>query len=291
MASGGVEKKWQQIEEEITCSICGELFTDPKTIPCLHTFCKQCIEKSIVSNKKMASIICCPLCRAPLPQDDMSSIPTNFTINRLVEIFGQERKGSTSLELKEITCSNCEDGLPAVTWCMECENGLCEQCNDAHQRMKAFKCHKIVIVSGNPKLALSTAEMTEVCKSHGKPLDLYCKTCGGLICCNCTLKGHPHEMHDFDFAEKVADDERVKIKQATTSIKQLLERITKRIKRAEDDEEEIDTKSEMNKEKIRDVYSKVSIMLKQQEENALKKVDTIKTSLQKTVAMEKKRQN
>ena len=57
MASGGEEKEWQQIEEEITCSICGDLFTDPKTIPCLHTFCKQCIEKSIESNKKMASIV------------------------------------------------------------------------------------------------------------------------------------------------------------------------------------------------------------------------------------------
>ena len=37
MASDGVvpvEKEWQQIEEEITCSICGDLFTDPKIIPC-----------------------------------------------------------------------------------------------------------------------------------------------------------------------------------------------------------------------------------------------------------------
>ena len=87
MASGGAvpaEKEWKQIEEEITCSICGNLFTDPKTIPCLHTFCKRCIEKSIESNKKMVSIVCCPLCRAPLPRDDISSVPTNFTINRLV---------------------------------------------------------------------------------------------------------------------------------------------------------------------------------------------------------------
>ena len=111
MASGGVEKEWpewQQIKEEITCSICGNLFTDPKTIPCLHTFCKQCIEKSIESNKKMASIVCCPLCRAPLPRDDMSSVPTNFTINHLVEIFGKRKEGGKSLALKEIKCSSCE---------------------------------------------------------------------------------------------------------------------------------------------------------------------------------------
>ena len=61
MASGGLEKEWKQIEEEITCSICRDLFTDPKTIPCLHMFCKQCIEQSIESSKKMASTVICPL--------------------------------------------------------------------------------------------------------------------------------------------------------------------------------------------------------------------------------------
>ena len=90
MASGGgVEKEWLQIEEEISCSICGDLFTDLKTIPCLHTFCKRCIERSIESNKKMAAVVCCPLCRIPLPRDGVESIPTNFTINHLVEIYGK----------------------------------------------------------------------------------------------------------------------------------------------------------------------------------------------------------
>lgn len=88
-------KEWQQVEEEITCSICAELFTDPKTIPCLHTFCKQCIEQSIEMAEEMA-VDCCPLCRArdraPLPQDGVASIPTNFTINRLVEIFGKRKE-------------------------------------------------------------------------------------------------------------------------------------------------------------------------------------------------------
>ena len=122
---------------------------------------------SIESTKKMASVVCCPLCRTPLARDDMSSVPTNFTINRLVE-------AGKSLALKEIKCSNCEDRLPAVAWCVECENSLCECCNDAHQRMKAFKTHTIVAVEQfvkNPKLVLSKPE---ACKSHGKQaLDLY----------------------------------------------------------------------------------------------------------------------
>ena len=127
------------MKEQITCSICGDLFADAKTIPCLHTFCKQCIEKSIESNKKMASIVCCPLCRTPLARDDISSVPTNFTINRLVEIFGKRKEAGKILAFKDMKCSGCEGPSPAVTWCIESENCLCEFCNDAHQ---AFRSHK-----------------------------------------------------------------------------------------------------------------------------------------------------
>jgi len=295
MASGGavpVEKEWQQIEEEIACSICGDLFTDPKTIPCLHTFCKQCIEKSMESNKKMASVICCPLCRAALPQDyEISSVPTNFTINRLVEIFGKRKEAGKSLAVKEINCGSCEDGLLAITWCIECENCLCENCNDAHQRMKTFKSHETVAVEEfvkNPKLILCTPEKPEACKSHSKQsLDLYCKTCSSLICRDCTLKIHPRETHDFDFIDEVVDEEREKIKQATAPLKELLEQVRNGIKRIEDDENEIDIESEANAKKIRDTYSEAYKLLKEQEEEALQKVNTIKTSLKKTLGMQK----
>ena len=294
MASGSavpVEKEWQQIEEEITCSICGDLFTDPKTIPCLHTFCKQCIEKSIESNKKMASIVCCPLCRTPLARDDISSVPTNFTINRLVEIFGKRKEAGKSLAPKELICGSCEDGVPAVMWCVECENSFCVNCNDAHKRLKAFKSHTIVAVEEflkNPNLVLSTPEKPEVCKSHGKQaLDLYCKTCSSLICRDCTLKDHPRETHDFNFIDDVVDEEREKIKQATAPLKRLLERVRNGIKRIEESDKEIDTESEANRRKIRGVYGEVYKLLKQQEEEALEKVNTIKTSLKKTLAMQK----
>ena len=292
MASGGEEKEWQQIEEKITCSICGDFFTDPKTIPCLHTFCKQCVEKSIESNKKMESIVCCPLCRTPLPLDDVPSVPTNFSINRFVEIFGKRKEaGKSRLVLKEIKCSSCDDGLPAVAWCIECENSLCEQCNDAHQKMKAFRSHKTVVVEEfvkNPKLVLSTPEKPEACKSHSKQaLDLYCKTCSSLICRDCTLKDHPRETHDFDFIDDVVDEEREKIKQATAPLKRLLERVRNGIKRIEESETEIDIESEANKRKIQGVYGEVYKLLKQQEEETLEKVNTIKISLKKTLTMQK----
>ena len=68
----------------------------------------------------MVTDVCCPLCRAPLLQDEMASIPTNFGVSRLVEIFIKRQKaGESSVETK---CASCEENLPAVTWCMQCED-------------------------------------------------------------------------------------------------------------------------------------------------------------------------
>jgi len=101
------------------------------------------------------------------------------------------------------------------------------------------------------------------------------------------LKDHPCETHDFDFIDKVVDEEREKIKQSTAPLKQLLERVRNGIKGIEDSEKEIDIESEANARKIRGAYGEVYKLLKQQEEEALQKVNTIKTSLKKTLAIQK----
>ena len=286
-----VEKDWQQIEEEITCSICGDLFTDPKTIPCLHTFCKQCIERSIESNKKLATIVCCPLCRASLPQDEMASIPTNFGVSRLVEIFTKRQKaGETSVET-EAKCASCEENLPAVTWCMQCEDPLCCDCNEIHKKMKITRSHKTVPIKEffqNPKQALATPEKAEYCKTHTKQtLDLYCKTCSSLICRDCTLKDHPREKHDFDFVDEVVDEEREKMKQVTALLKQLLERVKNGVNKIEHREKQVDMESEANIEKIRVTYGEVYKLLKQQQEETVEKVNTIRTSFKKRLSLQK----
>ena len=242
----------------------------------------------------MASIACCPLCRAPLPKNiDIASIPTNFTINRLVEIVESQQEVNLPFSSREIRCSNCEDGLPAITWCRECVNYLCKQCNDAHQRMKSFKFHKIVTVEEffqRPKLALSssTPEMPEVaCKVHSTNLDFYCKTCSCLICQDCILKDHPCKTHNFGFIDDVVDEEREKVIKSIVVLKQLLEQVRNGIKKIEDRENEIDIESEIKRKNVQRVYGEVHALLKEHEEKTLEKVDTVKISLKETLAKQK----
>lgn len=153
MAVGRIDNDsdWQQMEEEITCPICGGIFKDPKTIPsCLHTFCKECLQESIKASKETANIACCPLCRNVLPATQ-STYPTDTRIERLIVIFNRQRL-ERGLETKGLPvepvrgCKKCEEDLPVVSWCVECQVSLCRGCDQIHSKWKEFRHHTAVTI-------------------------------------------------------------------------------------------------------------------------------------------------
>ncbi|CAH1962860.1 unnamed protein product [Acanthoscelides obtectus] len=54
------EQQYEEMEDEMMCSICSDMFFKAVTLNCAHTFCKYCIEKW----KKNRNI--CPICRAKI---------------------------------------------------------------------------------------------------------------------------------------------------------------------------------------------------------------------------------
>jgi len=77
-----VEKEVVDITE---CPICTELFTDPRVLPCLHTFCLRCLE-DYGKDRPPGSDMPCPLCRKEftVPDDGLSGIQKNFFIEKLL---------------------------------------------------------------------------------------------------------------------------------------------------------------------------------------------------------------
>ena len=50
-------------EADLKCTVCLELFTEPKVLPCCHTFCKKCLEGILEKTEEKAKLVC-PQCRA-----------------------------------------------------------------------------------------------------------------------------------------------------------------------------------------------------------------------------------
>eukprot|EP00058_Branchiostoma_floridae_P013387 XP_002598875.1 hypothetical protein BRAFLDRAFT_90099 [Branchiostoma floridae] len=75
--------------EELTCSICLELFTRPKVLPCMHTFCQDCLQGINVARREMP--FKCPLChrQVKLPPQGVEGLPDNHLITTLCERLQQ----------------------------------------------------------------------------------------------------------------------------------------------------------------------------------------------------------
>lgn len=78
----------EEIPSEFECTICMKLLLDPVTVPCGHTFCKACLEKSLGYRGV------CAICRSP--------IPSGQGVNVLIRSIISERYPQTyALRLRE----------------------------------------------------------------------------------------------------------------------------------------------------------------------------------------------
>ena len=73
------------LHEEVSCSVCMCKFTDPKLLPCLHTFCLKCLS-GIQRTSGSRGTILYPECRRKV-RSDLNALPTNFKINRLLDVL------------------------------------------------------------------------------------------------------------------------------------------------------------------------------------------------------------
>lgn len=209
----------KQVKDTVECCICTEMFTDPRMLPCMHTFCLDCIQQTgLLSNKRPGDAMPCPVCRKTfkVPPDGFIGLPKNFFIERLVGII------STS-ERAEMFCEVCSDegGVAgekplASVYCVECWENFCENCHECHQMNRTFSNHRVVDTgSQSHREALLRNEESAVnyCGIHDhERLNFFCFDCRQVNCKVCASTEHSgHDcIHNVKAAakfEKEIDDE------------------------------------------------------------------------------------
>ena len=113
----------RKLEEQLTCSVCLDLYTNPKTLPCLHSFCEACIERLPQDKEGETYYLSCPTCRhlTELPGGGAGAFPVAFTLNNFKEVHSLLKKVS---DPQQVTCDNC-NAANATGYCKECSQFLC----------------------------------------------------------------------------------------------------------------------------------------------------------------------
>ena len=97
-------------------------------------------------------------------------------------------------------CEKCKKGV-ATSFCHNCGQFICTRCTEIYQDWEELQSHEVLSLErlkGDMVQLVPPKKMAASCSKHkGKELELYCNTCGELICHNCTVQlhqGHKYEV-------------------------------------------------------------------------------------------------
>ena len=234
MAAKSQAKALKKLEDQLTCAICLEAFKDPKLLQCFHVYCKECLDRLVVTDQQEQVSVRCPTCRRATllpPATTVADLQSAFHIHHLFEIQDAFEKVK---EPQKVLCGMCKNVLRmATSYCRDCGEFICATCADVHAHWEMFTKHEVVGIDEFEKKVKQLDVLKKVtlyCSLHqGKELELYCESCEELICHNCTVK--KHKDHQYDLVGDIFEEQKAKITTLLEPVEMQLETLKKAIRK------------------------------------------------------------
>ena len=211
----------QKIQEQVTCGICLEPYTQPKLLKCFHVFCDHCL-RPLVREGPQGRSLACPQCRqkTDLPGGGVPGLQGAFYVHYLFDIQDTLQKVTSS---DQPLCNKCKK-REAARFCRTC-GFVCQRCEEIHQEWDDLCTHQIIdldTLTGDVTTLIPPLKKTLFCLKHPtKEADLYCDECEELICRDCIVRVHRDHQYDL-VPESFAKQESV----ITTSLKSVEQQLS-----------------------------------------------------------------
>ncbi|XP_075175617.1 E3 ubiquitin-protein ligase TRIM62-like [Anomaloglossus baeobatrachus] len=205
-----------ELRDELKCSICLSLYTDPVSLRCGHFFCRYCIV-SALDAQEAAGVYSCPDCRAQYLE--RPALEKNRKLENIVERFSSAQP---EMEETRIFCTYCDSPAPAVRTCLQCEASFCEKHLSRHSKSSE---HTLV----EPNVTLEGRK----CSTHKEVLKYYCPIDKACICVSCWVAGD-HKGHDVELLDVASEKKKEKIRFVCDKMKSRRDEAEKRIQNLKD---------------------------------------------------------
>ena len=184
-------------QQDGVCTICLHDFQDARLLPCLHSFCRACIDRLSLTDSTSddgvttSGSIECPVCR------EACALPA-IGAQGLLEDFSHSCGAP-----KNRICSLCENESgrqrkddEALLFCRVCEEWLCPGHTIKHLSTPGE--HLFGTPGDSDKSAASQSasarESLNKCSVHRQPLRFFCEQCNVAVCGDCSVIG-AHQGH------------------------------------------------------------------------------------------------
>jgi len=166
-----------QLNDITECGICTETLRDPRLLPCVHTFCFDCLRRLLGAVENTEKKLVCPLCRSEfrVPTGGLDALQRNFFMKQLIEAMKNSRE-------EVVTRGN------------------------VHQTQNCTTS------PGSKPVVAQSGERTPLtlCRKHRLyELCLNCEDCKGLLCSRCFDKDH--RLHRSSNLKEIGEELRKRI--------------------------------------------------------------------------------
>ncbi|XP_073673931.1 zinc-binding protein A33-like [Garra rufa] len=200
----------QTMSEELKCSICLDVFTDPVSTPCGHNFCKSCLSQCWNNSQTYK----CPFCKQTF--NKKPELKINTALRQVAQLFKEQFCETKS----EVLCDICDDKkMKALKMCLVCQSSYCQTHLEPHYRVEKLKKHKLVDPVENLEIY--------VCQKHDKPLELFCRDDQTCVCLLCAVTNHRN--HNTVAVEEESGERKPQLLKMRSDVQQLIQDKTKRI--------------------------------------------------------------
>ncbi|XP_068098348.1 E3 ubiquitin/ISG15 ligase TRIM25-like [Hyperolius riggenbachi] len=163
-------------EEELSCSICLNVYQDPVMLQCAHNFCSGCIG-DVLDAQEGSGYYSCPQCRMEFAE--RPALHRNITLKNIAESL---QPNIPEQEIRGILSSLCE----------------------GHVKVHNKAAEHVLI---EPTTCLENRK----CSAHKKILEYYCNEDSVCICVSCRLDGE-HKGHLVESINDASVKKRQKLK-------------------------------------------------------------------------------
>ncbi|KAE8577784.1 hypothetical protein XENTR_v10023047 [Xenopus tropicalis] len=238
------------LREELNCSLCLDIYTQPVMLPCGHNFCQGCIGRALDAQGGSGGYSC-PECRAEYQK--RPALPRNRTLGNIAERFH-----SAELEPGEtgIPCTYCViSPVHAVKSCLLCETSMCGVHLKVHSESEEH-------VLTEPTASFENRK----CSTHKELLKYYCPQDGACICVSCCLAGE-HRGHKVEPLSEASEKKKEKLRKVLEKLSPEREETEGQIQRLQERRKELQEKAAGVTEQInalfRDIRERLSLLEEQ----------------------------
>ncbi|XP_058240372.1 E3 ubiquitin-protein ligase TRIM65-like isoform X1 [Hemibagrus wyckioides] len=166
--------------DDFTCPVCLDLLKDPVSVPCGHSFCKNCINTQW-DREVHKGVYSCPVCKhhcSPRPV-----LGRNVMLAEMVEKLKKTRVPERTLAGPEdVECDVCvRQKHKAVKSCLVCLASYCEVHFNLHEELHPGNTH--TVTEARSKLR------NRLCSWHQELKKFFCVTEERFVCSGCLQSG------------------------------------------------------------------------------------------------------